>query len=729
MKIDLSGISLFESDELELDKKVTFIFGKNGVGKSTITEEFRKQDANYDVSIFQGFKNVIDDNQRLNAVVLGEENTIISRQIEEKRKKIEEKRAEIKAIELTLIKPEVDGTSNFFTRREDALKEYNLAIKRIEEFYTQAAASMKKEENPRIVSTSYNKRNFQDDINSAILLQEDEVKQLLATIKSEVRIAPEIVFPKVDLEKLHEDINNIIKDKVVEKVKISRIENSPERRDFAKQGLRIHKKGEVCAFCGHTVSDEVFKELESYFSADEVKLFQEKINVKIENLEVLIESIDAIKILETDFYPMYVDEIKKLKDDVEVIKKEYVFYLKKMKKALEEKQRYLFEERDVVKVNLPVDFSEVEKRYLDIQASNNSNDLQQKKEEAIEKMKCHRIKQLLDEFDYSSKNAEAGILLTQNEQRKTEFFIEQNKITGAGGLNEEIETIQKDIMILQNQTKNEKLLAQRINDKLCHMVSFELVHVEEQKSKGFYRVKDCISGNIRDITQLSTGEKNIIAFLYFIEKLDEVKEEPSNKSRLIVFDDPMNSNDDGMQYIIIEELRNLMKKMSQTDFFVLLTHNKHFYLNVKYDCKYNENRFIRFQSDGEKTRFLLIEKKENDFKTSYDSLWQELKLLYEYNATSADMLLNPIRRIIETYTNFNAINKTVFCSKVVGAKKLFDVNSHSIDDIEAELNAKSKKDIVQMLYDCFDRNGNPEHFKSHWKSVTVDEKGLILLNN
>lgn len=727
MKIDLSGISLFESDELELDKKVTFIFGKNGVGKSTITEEFRKQDANYDVSIFQGFKNVIDDNERLNAVVLGEENTNISRQIEEKKKKIEEKKSAIKAIELTLEKPEMDGISNFFTRKENAQKEYNLAIKKIEEFYTQAAAVMKKEENPRIVATSYNKRNFQDDINSAILLQEDEVKQLLATIKSEVKIAPAIVFPKVDLEKLHEGINNIVKDKVVEKVKIPRIENNSEKRDFAKQGMRIHKKGDVCAFCGHAVSDDAFKELESYFSADEVKSFQEKINIKIENLEVLLESIDTIKILETDFYPTYVDEIKKLKDDVEVIKKEYVFYLKKMKKALEEKQRYLFEERDVVKVNLPVDFTEVEKRYLDIQASNNSNDLQQKKEEAIKKIKYHRIKQLLDEFNYFSKKAEADILFTQNEQRKTEFFNEQNKITGAGGLNEEIETIQNDIMILQNQTKNEKLLAQRINDKLCHMVSFQLVHVEDQKSKGFYRVKDCISGNIRDITQLSTGEKNIIAFLYFIEKLDEVKEEPSNKSRLIVFDDPMNSNDDGMQYIIIEELRNLMKKLSQTDVFVLLTHNKHFYLNVKYDCKYNENRFIRFQSDGEKTRFLLIEKKENDFKTSYESLWQELKLLYEYNPTSADMLLNPIRRIIETYTSFNAINKTSFCSKVVGAKKLFDVNSHSIDDIEAELNGKSKKDIVQMLYDCFDRNGNPEHFKNLWKEVSVDENGLLLI--
>ena len=42
MKIDLSSVNIFEDNELELDKKITFIFGKNGTGKSTITEEIKK---------------------------------------------------------------------------------------------------------------------------------------------------------------------------------------------------------------------------------------------------------------------------------------------------------------------------------------------------------------------------------------------------------------------------------------------------------------------------------------------------------------------------------------------------------------------------------------------------------------------------------------------------------------------------------------------------------------
>ena len=89
----------------------------------------------------------------------------------------------------------------------------------------------------------------------------------------------------------------------------------------------------------------------------------------------------------------------------------------------------------------------------------------------------------------------------------------------------------------------------------------------------------------------------------------------------------MNSNDDGMQYLIIEELQTLMKKLLETDHFILLTHNKHFYINVRYNHKYNKDKFIRFHSNGTKTQIITLVKDEDDFKTSYESLWIELKLL------------------------------------------------------------------------------------------------------
>ena len=54
------------------------------------------------------------------------------------------------------------------------------------------------------------------------------------------------------------------------------------------------------------------------------------------------------------------------------------------------------------------------------------------------------------------------------------------------------------------------------------------------------------------------------------------------------------------------------------------------------------------------------------------------------------------------------------CRNFSEAEKLFDVNSHSIDDLEAELNGKDKSAIIDILKKVFSDNHSLEHFKSHW---------------
>lgn len=43
IKLDLTKTRIFGQDELIIDKKLTFIFGKNGTGKSTLTSLFKSQ--------------------------------------------------------------------------------------------------------------------------------------------------------------------------------------------------------------------------------------------------------------------------------------------------------------------------------------------------------------------------------------------------------------------------------------------------------------------------------------------------------------------------------------------------------------------------------------------------------------------------------------------------------------------------------------------------------------
>lgn len=76
-------------------------------------------------------------------------------------------------------------------------------------------------------------------------------------------------------------------------------------------------------------------------------------------------------------------------------------------------------------------------------------------------------------------------------------------------------------------------------------------------------------------------------------------------------------------------------------------------------------------------------------------------------------MLNSIRRIIETFQKFNA--KFDFYNDHKEAQKLFNVNSHSIDDLEAELNGKDADDLYNLMKDCFETNGYSDHFNLHWK--------------
>lgn len=706
MDIDLND--LFTDDIIKLDKKINFIFGRNGTGKSTLTTLIKEQHKNkYDIRIFQGFEGVVGENKILNAVVLGEENNEINRQIKEKLEELKKNKDKLEKEE-----NDKDFEGSLFNKKKAKDIAYQELKDKQEKLDTKLRSIASKIKND-YKKVNYNINYLKEDIKKAQILEESSIEKYEHILKTQVKIVKTINLTNIDLKKIssevYEIIDTVIEEKqVIERFNISDENIKNEKIKFAKKGLEIHNKGEVCAFCGNEIKDTVFEEVKSYFSADEIKNLQEQIKLKIKLIENEITKIKNIKIEQDDFYDSFKTQVKDLNMD-ETIRK-YESFLDNMKVFLKNKETSLFttlgSRADFPNENI----DEKIEQYNKIVENNNNNDLEKTKKQAEEKLIFNAIAYELKKIDYDNEIIEID-RLQHSYNGKNEEVNKQEKIVSE--IQRQIDTIKKEIKELENKTKNEKILAENINKKLSLYVTFKLIYCENENQQGEYKIKCNKTDKERNVTELSTGEKNIIAFLYFIEKLQEIGEVEEIKERVVVFDDPMNSNDDTMQYLIIEELHNIIKKLKLKT--IILTHNIHFYLNVKYpyNKKYNEYNFYRLVS-GNRTEIKHIKNKKDDFKTSYEALWQELIILKEKDDISEFSLLNTIRRIVETYTNFNNIDKGKFLGKVIGAKKLFDVNSHSIDDVEAELNGQTKAQIINILEECFKQNDAYNHYKKFY---------------
>ncbi|WP_424408454.1 AAA family ATPase [Pasteurella sp. PK-2025] len=700
MIIDLTGNNLFKFNEIKFDKKVNFIFGKNGCGKSTITKLVKEQCNNYDVRIFQGFESVVSANNSLETVVLGEENTEINNRIEEERRKIESIERDIAVIENNICENKEDP-DNLWSKKNLKEKEYKAQKDKIDDFCRESAKKIKEDEQ-KITSSSYDIRSFKEDIPQAKSLSEDRVSELRKLLNSEVKTANKLETLNFSLSDELNDVNGLLGLKVEERTRLARLEGDHRKKAFAEQGLHIHKAGDVCAFCNNLVSEDVLEELQKYFSADEVKESNSKIENKIHNIDKFIKNINNMQIDVNNFYVDYQSRVEDIRIKFDRLKNEYVAFLDNLASSLKEKKSNLFQESSLLQMKYPDEINDAINQYNDIVDENNSSDLPKKKEKAKSDLRLDLVSKFLSEFKYDIEHTNLDNFLMSLNDVKKDTNKEELRVED---LKKEIATINLSINVLLSSTKNEKILVQRVNEKLKLYVNFELIH---QDGSNDYKVKCSRNGSIRTVQELSTGEKNIIAFLYFIEKINESLD---SRPKCIVFDDPMNSNDDTVQYLIIEELQKLKdKKIKNNERIVILTHNIHFYLNIKYGCSYKDNNFYHFVRDGKNTILNKIHKKEDDFDTSYSALWKELNILYGKYDISENMLLNPIRRIIETYTKFNGISQNKFFQNVIGARKLFNVNSHSIDDLETDLNGKTKKEIIDLLQECFKQNDAIEHY-------------------
>jgi wobble nucleotide-excising tRNase len=271
---------------------------------------------------------------------------------------------------------------------------------------------------------------------------------------------------------------------------------------------------------------------------------------------------------------------------------------------------------------------------------------------------------------------------------------------------------------LQKRTVNIDDAINTINVRLASLGidSFKITKSTESR----YRISRNSTEN-EDFMSLSEGEKTVISFLYFVE-LCKGKSSPTEieNSKIVVIDDPISS----LSHIYVFNIGQLIKdEFSNSPKFtqlIVLTHSLYFFYelaDMKKERRDETQKLLRIIKNSNGSQILPM--KYEEIQNDYQAYWNVVKDDQHHPA----LVANCMRNIIEYFFNFV---KKMSLSTVFQQKSLQDAKhaafcrymnreSHSLGqniyDLK-EFDYQRFKDAFKLV---FDEAGFPEHYAAMTK--------------
>lgn len=225
---------------------------------------------------------------------------------------------------------------------------------------------------------------------------------------------------------------------------------------------------------------------------------------------------------------------------------------------------------------------------------------------------------------------------------------------------------------------------------------------------------------------LSEGEETFLTFLYFMQKAKGSTNQASiADKKIIVLDDPISSLDSTILYIVGAIVKDLSKKIRAGEGDVIqlfvLTHNVFFHKEASFiDGRTHELNDVNYWTVRKNNGIADVKGygMKNPISTSYELLWQELK---DNTGASLISIQNTMRRIIENYFGILGGRRDDYLieqfesteDKMIAKSLLYWINdgSHSIpDDLFIDPYTDAVPRYKSVFKDLFDKSGQLPHY-------------------
>jgi len=738
--ISIKNVATFDSTGVQINdlKKVNFVYGTNGCGKTTISNFLYNSTDSKFADCSTTWKNGLEIKTLVYNKQFRERNFgkgkiegifTLGEATTEEIKVINDKIEELKQIKTEGGKKRETLISQ--TKKREAIEnEFKEAC--WTKIYKKYESKFKEAFVGSLAKESFKNRLLTEFANNVeILFSFDELKEKAKIIFGEV---PQNMtsISTIAFDRILEIENDPIWKKVIvgkADVDIAKIIQKLNLNDWVNQGRNYIQEDETCPFCQQkTITLDFKQQLESYFDEtylDDLKLIKELKQEYNSLTQNLINELNIIEINQKNFNGT------KLEID------KYSSFLKTLISQNANNNELLINKikepsRSVELVSLREQLNLIAELIM------NTNKEILKHNNIVANFRTERDSLILCVWKYVIEEFRLDIakFSAENNGLKAGIQTLNNQITTKTGeyntLKQEIDKLSKNVTSIQ-PTINEinRLL------KSYGFNNFEIVPAAED---GFYQIQR-EDGTIAETT-LSEGEVTFITFLYYLQLAKGgVSEETVNEERILVVDDPISSLDSNVLFVVSTLIKEIIKEIKSDagniKQIILLTHNVYFHKEVSFidgrikNCNKTNFWILRRNDQISNLQPFFM---DNPIQSSYELLWQELK---SEEVKSSITVQNTMRRIIENYfkllgkygddaliQKFKTKEEKEICRSLIS---WINDGSHSInDDLYVELQDRTIGNYKKVFKDIFKLTNHEGHYNMMMGiSEEVEQEGSI----
>lgn len=412
--------------------------------------------------------------------------------------------------------------------------------------------------------------------------------------------AKQLVEKKI---KISDPIQELLKDSVL--------------ANWVKTGREQHQgKRDKCAFCGNHLPLDLWEKLDKHFNHESEEL-ERSLNDILKSIEYEKAHVpELLKINSSEFYSNFANDLKSLSEKLSTHTASYCVSLDAIKDQVQKRKDDIL---TPISFNEPIYVEGALNAVRDVfeQLREKSNQftasLSIGQANARNALRLHEIHKFANDIKYEDECKAIAIL--KEAMRKAEEIKEKAK--------ENINTVEATIIKLRDQMKNETQGAQRVTDYLRNSfghyhLSLKVIEENPGDAKSGYRFE--VIRNDKKAFHLSEGECSLIAFCYFMAKLEDI--ETKGKKAIIWIDDPISSLDANHIFFVYSLIKAIIVEPKNFSQLFISTHNLDF---LKYLTRIDKDKgFFLLERSGDTSKICLMPEYLKKYITEFNYLFHQI---------------------------------------------------------------------------------------------------------